>query len=345
MQEIDWDKISFNYTKTNAVIVSHYKDGSWSPARKETSFNFGYNPFAEVFHYATSCFEGLKAFRGADGEVRLFRPDENAKRMKRSADFLDMPSPSEEMFIEMCVECVKENIDFLPPYGHGASMYIRPVLIGMNPQIALVPSNECDFAVMCSPVGSYSGNKGLKSVNAAISRNYDRAAPNGSGSYKVSANYPASFRPYRIAHSEGYKELLFLNPSTKRNIDEFGSSNFFAIKGNSFITPLSDSVLPSITNKSLQVVAGDMGLDVEKRVIPVEELDSVQEVAACGTAVVITPISYIDDKPTVEGKEVTKTYRFFPDGLVGPVSQKLYERILGYQFGEIADDHGWCLKI
>lgn len=345
MANLDWNNLGFNYRKVNAVIVSYCKDGKWSPLQKDTADNISLNAFAGVYHYATSCFEGLKVFRGKDGKVRIFRPDENAKRMVRAADYLNIPAPSEEMFIEACRQCVEANIEFLPPYGHNASLYVRPLLMGVNPQLALVPPTECLFAVMCMPVGSYAGRQSLASVKAVISRNYDRAAPNGSGCYKVSSNYPCSFRPYKIIHDQGYTEMLFLNPSTKENIDEFGSSNFIAIKGDTFITPLSDSVLPSITNKTLQVIAADMGLKVEKRVIPAEELAEVDEVAAVGTAVVTTPICSIDDKPSLESTEVTKHYEYQKEGEVGPVCEKLYKALTGIQFGEIPDTHGWCMVL
>lgn len=343
MANLDWNNLGFAYRKVNSVIVSYYKDGKWSPLKRENSEDISLNAFAGVYHYATSCFEGLKAFMGKDGKVRIFRPDENAKRLIRTADYLNIPSPSVEDFIEACKECVEANIDFLPPYGYNASLYIRPVLLGVNPQLALVPPTECLFAVMCMPVGSYAGTKELTSVKGVIARNYDRAAPNGSGSYKVSANYPCSFRPYKIIHEQGYTEMLFLNPSTKKNIDEFGSSNFIAIKGDTYVTPLSDSVLPSITNKSLQVIAADLGLKVEKRVVPVEELAEFDEVAAVGTAVVTTPICSMDDKPSLESKEVSKHYEYQPVGKVGPVCKKLYDTLTGIQFGELPDTHNWCI--
>jgi branched-chain amino acid aminotransferase len=286
----------------------------------------------------------MKAFRQKNGRACIFRPEENAKRMQRTADYLGLPAPTKEMFIKMSEECVEANIEFLPPYGHHASMYIRPLLIGMRPQMQLIPPTECVFAVMCAPAGSYYGEN-LSSFSAVIARNYDRAAPQGSGSYKVGANYPCSFKPYKMAHEQGYTEILYLNSATKQYIDEYGSSNFFAIKGNTYVTPLSDSVLPSITNKSLQQLAMDFGMTVEKRKVPVEELAEFDEAAACGTAVVITPMSHIDDKPTIEGKEVTKIYRFLPDGTVGPVCQKLYKTITGIQFGELPDTHGWCYML
>ncbi|MDO5443901.1 MAG: aminotransferase class IV, partial [Bacteroidia bacterium] len=223
-------------------------------------------------------------------------------------------------------------------------MYIRPLLIGINPQLNLVSSTEYLFVVMCNPVGSYAGTKALTSVNAAVCRDFDRAAPNGTGSYKLSANYAGSFHSYNIAHHAGYQEILFLDPATKTKIDEFGSSNFFAIKGNSYITPLSDSVLPSITNKSLQQIAEDRGMTIEKRVVPFEELETFEEVNACGTAVVITPIYSITDKPSLASPEVIREYRFAEQGDAGPVSSELYHRIRAIQNGEAEDIHNWCVE-
>ena len=318
---IDWSNLSFAYRKTNAIIVSRFRDGKWSAPEVCTDFDFHFNAFAGVFHYGNSCFEGLKAFRGADGKVRIFRPDENARRLARSAARLGMEAPSEELFVRMCCMCVRENMDFLPPFGYNASMYIRPVLEGVNPNINIASSEELVFAVMCLPVGSYSKAGVLNPVDAVISRNYDRAAPNGTGSYKIAANYAVSFYPYNLAHSLGYTELLFLDPATKTKIDEFGSSNFLAIKGNTYVTPLSDSVLPSITNKSLQTLAEDMGLKVERRAVPVEELAEFDEVDACGTAVVITPIRSLDDKPALEGTEVSRSYRIPSGDACGKVSR------------------------
>lgn len=343
--DLNWSDLAFKYRKTNAIIISRYKDGQWSAPVASKDFDFHFNAFAGVFHYANSCFEGLKAFRGADGKVRLFRPDENAKRLQRSGAHLDMAAPSEELFLEMCLMCVKENIDFLPPYGYNASMYLRPVLIGCNPQLGIASSEEVLFAVLGAPVGTYSGAKSLSPGTAVLSRNFDRAAPNGTGCYKLAANYATSLHPYNMAHKQGYRELLFLDPATHTKIDEFGSSNFLAIRGNSYITPLSPSVLPSITNKSLQTVAEDFGMKVEKRAVLVEELAEFEEVNACGTAVVITPICSIDDKAALEDTVVIKTYRFGDPTRCGAVSEKLYNRIRGIQDGTEEDIHNWCVLL
>ncbi len=346
MKNIDWSKLSFSYTPTRALVYSRCIDGKWETPVVTEDFNICLSSFAGIFHYAPSCFEGLKAFRGVDGKIRLFRPDKNAKRMADSATYLDMPFPSEEMFINMCVQCVKENIDYLPPYeASGASLYLRPALFGINPQLGIHSARDVMFVVMCSPVGTYSGEKSLCPGNAVISRNYDRASTFGSGCYKLGANYAQSLHAYNIAHNTGYRELLFLDSATKTTIEEFGSSNFFAIKGNTYITPRSGSVLPSITNNSLRKVAADMGMNVEVRPIKVEELADFDEVNSCGTAVVITPICSIDDKPQLECEEASRHYTFGSPDKCGAVSEKLYNRIIGIQKGLEEDTHNWCLFV
>ncbi len=343
MANIDWDKLGFDAYRTDKIMMAKYFEGKWSTPEVH-DFRFSMDPFS-CSHYAISCFEGLKAFRQKNGDIVMFRPDENAKRLARTATYLGLPEVPEEMFISMCADAVKENIDFLPPYGHEASMYVRPLLFGTLPQMQLVPpKQDITFAVMVAPAGSYYGAH-LRSFAGVIPENYDRAAPLGSGSYKIGANYASTFKPYRIAHEQGYTELLYLNSKTHEYIDEFGSSNFFGIEGNTYVTPLSDSVLPSITNKSLRQVAEDFGMKVERRKIPVEELAKMDEASACGTAVVLTPMSRIDMKPELEKPEVRKSWRFTPDGVVGPVCTRLYKQITGIQFGELEDPHGWCYRV
>lgn len=344
MTEINWDSLGFNAYRTRTVVMSRYKDGEWSPIEATEKFSFEFDPFAQTLHYAVSCFEGLKAFVQKDGRKVLFRPDRNAARLRRTAEYLGLPAPSEEMFVEMCRRCVEGNAEFLPPYGHKSSLYLRPILMGVHPQIQLLPYTEAVFAVICAPVGSYHGEH-MKSFSAVIPGNYDRAAPKGSGSYKIGANYAATFKPYKTAHGQGYTELLYLNSATHAYVDEFGSSNFFGIKGGKYVTPLSDSVLPSITNMSLQQIAEDLGMGVEKRRIPVEELPTFEEVAACGTAVVVTPIYRIDMKPVLEETAVENSFRYFPDGVVGPVCGQLYKTLTGIQFGELEDTHSWCWTV
>ena len=262
MTKIDWSKLTFSYTKTNTILRTVYTDGAWTPVESLTDDSLTFHSFAGAFHYAIECFEGLKAFRGKDGKVRLFRPEENAKRLQRSARYLGIEAPSTEMFIDMCMQAVKENIDYLPPYeATGASLYLRPTLFGTNPQLGVQSSKESTFLMLCSPVGAYTGGA-LEAIDVVIARNYDRAAPNGSGSFKVGGNYACSLYSLNIAHEQGYKAVLYLDPATKTTIDEFNSSNFFAIKGNKYITPKSASILPSITNMSLEVVAAHLGMEV-----------------------------------------------------------------------------------
>ena len=345
MAQIDWDTLGFDAYRTRTVVVAQYRDGVWSDIECTETFSFTIDPFMQGLHYAISCFEGLKAFRRKDGTIGMFRPDKNAARMARSAKFLGLPAPPQDMFIRMCELCVKNNMEFLPPYGHQASLYLRPLLFAPHPQMQLVPYPEVTFAVMCAPAGSYYGAH-LRSAAAVIPGDFDRAAPKGTGSYKLSANYAGTFVPYKIAHEQGYAELLYLNSATREYVDEFGSSNFFGIKdGNKYVTPLSDSVLPSITNLTLQEVAADFGMTVFRRPVPLEELAEFEEAGGCGTAVVITPMSHIDIKPVLAEPVVTRTFRYEPDGEVGPVCTKLYKQITGIQFGEIEDSHGWCYII
>ncbi len=339
MANIDWNKLTFSYTKTATILKATFKDGVWSPVESLTDDNLKLSAFAGCLHYAIECFEGLKAFRGKDGRVRIFRPEENAKRLRRSAEYLGIEAPSVEMFIDMCKQVVKENLDYLPPYEvSGASMYIRPTLIGSNPQLGVQSSKEATFLMLCSPVGAYVGGA-LDAVDVVIARNYDRAAPNGSGAYKVGGNYACSLYSLNLAHKLGYKAVLYLDPATREYIDEFNSSNFFAIKGNSYITPESPSILPSITNKTLETVAAHLGMEVERRPVRVNELSEFEEVGECGTAVVITPVHKLVDKPALESSE--ETVYTYGDGQCGPKSLKLYNYIRGIQRGEIEDVFGW----
>lgn len=343
MDKTDFSKRSFSYYPTKAIVIAKYEGGAWGKPEITDDFNLSVHCFAGAFHYAPECFEGLKVFRGADNRVRMFRPEENARRMQSSAGYLDMASPSEEMFIQMCIMCVKANWEFIPPYESGASLYLRPVLFGSNPQLGIRNADDVTFVVMASPVGTYSGARELTPGTAVLSRNFDRAATYGSGHYKLGANYAQSLHAYNLAHKLGYRELLFLDSATHTYIEEFGSSNFFGIKGNTYVTPDSGSVLPSITNKSLRQVAADMGLKVEMRKISVAELAELDEVNSCGTAVVITPLCRIDDKPALESEIVTRSYNFGNPEQCGPVSRKLYNTIVGIQKGLLPDKYGWCL--
>lgn len=338
---IEWSQLGFSYIKTNTMICARYKDGKWSEIESRTDDNITISGLSASLHYGVECFEGLKAFNCKDGKIRIFRPDENAKRLIRSATYLGIEAPSVEMFIKMVRQAVAENKEFVPPYGTRASLYIRPTLIGVGAQLGVKSSEESFFFIAVAPVGNYAGGIDAP-VPAVIAREYDRAAPKGSGSYKVGGNYAASLYAGIEAKKAGYPAVLYLDPKEHKYIDEFSSSNFFAIKGDRYITPDSHTVLPSITNKSLIQVAMDLGYTIERRPVPVEELDTFDEVGECGTAVVITPVSRIDDKPSILGEECTKVYNY---KACGPVSRKLYDTLTGIQYGEIEDRHGWCLEL
>ena len=340
MVNIDWSKLTFSYTKTNTILCCSYKDGKWGEIESRTDDDIKISSFAGALHYSVECFEGLKAFRGKDGRIRIFRPEENAARLQRSAKFLGIAQPSTELFLEMCERSVRENLDYLPPYGTYASLYLRPTLIGSNPQLGVKSSKDCLFMMLCSPVGAYTGGN-LEPIKVVIARNYDRAAPNGCGCYKLGGNYAASLCSFNLATSQGYKAVLYLDPATKTTVDEFNSSNFFAIRGNSYITPKSDSILPSITNKSLEQAARYLAMEEESRPVPFEELSTFEEAGECGTAVVITPVYQIDDKPFLESDQVT-SYIYGTSAECGPKSLRLYKFITGIQYGEIEDPFGWC---
>jgi len=279
-------------------------------------------------------FEGLKAFRGKDGKIRIFRIEENAKRIRESAKGLLMEPIPVELFEEMCIKAVKLNERFIPPYGSGASLYIRPIEIGLTPRIGVKEADEYMFLVMVTPVGPYFKG-GFKNTNICIMREYDRVAPQGTGRWKVGGNYAASHAAGKRAHDMGYSAVLFLDPKEKKYLYECGPANFYAIKDGKYITPKSDSILPSITNMTLMQIAHDMGMEVEQRHITVDELDSVSEAAACGTAAVASPIGEIDDIDT------GKKYVISKDGKPGPVTTEFVKCLEAIRNGEVEDVHGW----
>ena len=289
---------------------------------------------ATCLHYGQEVFEGLKAFRGKDGKIRIFRLDENARRIASSARGIKMQPITEELFREMVIKAVKLNERFIPPYGSGASLYIRPLELGMSAQIGVHPSTEYLFMVMVTPVGPYF-KEGFKPTNICIMREFDRVAPKGTGRWKVGGNYAASLEAGEKAHELGYSAVLYLDPREKKYLDECGPANFFAIKDGVYITPESESILPSITNKSLIQLAQDMGLKVERRHITIDELEHIQEAAACGTAAVASPVAEIDDIDT------GKKYVVSQDGNPGPVVTALYNKLRGIQLGEEPDVYGW----
>lgn len=289
---------------------------------------------ATALHYGQEIFEGLKAFMGADGKIRIFRLEENARRIRESAKGIMMEPIPEELFKEMCVKVVELNRRFVPPYGSGASLYIRPLEIGMSPRIGVKPGDEYLFIVMVTPVGPYF-KEGFANTKICIMREYDRVAPRGTGRWKVGGNYAASLSAGERAHSLGYSAVLYLDPKEKKYLDECGPANFFAIKDGKYITPASDSILPSITNMSLQDLARDMGIEVECRHITVDELADCTEAAACGTAAVASPIGEIDDLDTGTKYIISK------DGKPGPVTTALYNKLSAIRLGEEPDTHGW----
>lgn len=338
MQEIEWSKLSFGYYPTAWNVRCYYRDGKWGEIEETQDTNISMHMAATCLHYGQEAFEGLKAFKGKDGKTRLFRVEENALRMNRSCEGIMMPEMPVELFTEMVTKVVKLNIDYLPPYESGASLYIRPLVIGTGPQVGVRPANEYLFIIFVTPVGPYFKD-GFKPTPMAILRGFDRAAPLGTGTIKVGGNYAAGIKAGHIAHEKGYSAVLFLDAKEKKYIDECGPANFFGIKGNKYITPKSESILPSITNKSLMQVAEDLGMEVERRPIPVEELAEFDEAGACGTAAVISPILRIDDL------DDHHSYVLAKEGEAGPVCTKLYNALRAIQYGDAEDKHGWVTII
>ena len=336
METIDWKNLGFGYSKADFNIRCWYRDGQWGELEVSDSEFVNLHIGATTFHYGQEAFEGLKAFRGKDGKVRVFRMEENAKRMQHSAQGVMMAEVPIGLFTDAIKKAVKLNEKLVPPFDSGASLYIRPLLIGTGAQIGVKPAEEYLFAVMVMPVGPYF-KEGFKPTDLVIYREYDRAAPLGTGKIKVGGNYAASLVAGQRAHQEGFSAVLYLDAREKKYIDECGPANFFAVKGNSYITPKSESILPSITNMSLRQLALDMGMKVEERQIPVEELSEFDEVGACGTAAVISPIKRVFDAD----KDIEYLYGTEP----GKVSVELYEKLLGIQYGLEPDPYNWTTII
>lgn len=332
--EPDWKNIGFGYFKTDYNVRAVYKNGQWSKLEVTSTEYLNIHMAATCLHYGQEAFEGLKAYMGKDGQIRVFRWDENAKRMQSSARGIKMAEVPSGLFHEAVIKAVSLNKKFVPPYGTGASLYIRPLLFGSGPEVGVKPAKEYTFLVFVTPVGPYF-KEGFKPGNIMICRDFDRAAPRGTGNIKVGGNYAASLCSLEKGHDMGYATVLYLDSKERKYIDECGPANFFAIKNNSYITPESQSILPSITNKSLQTLAEDMGMKVEKRHIPVEELSEFEETGACGTAAVISPIGKIVDP------EKNMIYSYCKDGQPGPVSTKLYNRLVSIQYGDEPDKFGW----
>ena len=336
METIDWKNLGFGYSKADYNVRSWYRNGQWGEIEVTTDEHVTMHIGATCLHYGQESFEGIKAFRGKDGKIRVFRMDENAKRMHRSAQGIMMAEVPTSLFTDAVKKVVKLNEGFVPPFDSGASLYIRPLLIGTGPQIGVKPAEEYLFTIIVMPVGPYF-KEGFKATDLVIYREYDRAAPLGTGKIKVGGNYAASMMAGQRAHLEGFSAVLYLDAREKKYIDECGPANFFAIKGNSYITPKSESILPSITNMSLRQLAADMGMKVEERQIAVEELAEFDEVGACGTAAVISPIKRVYDA------DQDKEYLYGSEP--GKVSVELYKKLQGIQYGLEPDPYNWTTII
>ncbi|MBR2862073.1 MAG: branched-chain amino acid aminotransferase [Bacteroidaceae bacterium] len=334
MEKIDWANLSFGYLPTDYNVRCYYRNGSWGEIEVSSSETINIHMAATCLHYGQEAFEGLKAFRCPDGKVRIFRMEENAARLQSTCRGILMPELPTDIFCEMVRRVIKLNERFIPPYESGASLYIRPVLIGTGAQVGVKPADEYLIVIFVSPVGPYFKG-GFSANNYVIVRDFDRAAPLGTGTFKVGGNYAASLRANKKAHDAGYSCEFYLDAKEKKYIDECGAANFFGIKDNTYITPKSTSILPSITNRSLQQLAADLGMKVECRQIPEEELSTFEEAGACGTAAVISPIARIDDL------ENGHSYVFSKDGKPGPVSTRLYNKLRNIQYGIEPDTHGW----
>lgn len=334
MEKIDWANLSFGYLPTDYNVRCYYRNGSWGEIEVSSSETINIHMAATCLHYGQEAFEGLKAFRCPDGKVRVFRMEENAARLQSTCRGILMPELPTDIFCEMVRRAIKLNERFIPPYESGASLYIRPLLIGTGAQVGVRPAEEYLFVIFVTPVGPYFKG-GFSANNYVIVRDFDRAAPLGTGTFKVGGNYAASLRANKKAHDAGYSCEFYLDAKEKKYIDECGAANFFGIKDNTYVTPKSESILPSITNRSLQQLAADLGMKVECRQIPEEELSTFEEAGACGTAAVISPIARIDDP------EKGQSYVFSKDGKPGPVSTQLYTKLRNIQYGIEPDTHGW----
>jgi branched-chain amino acid aminotransferase len=330
---IDWQNLPFGYVKTDYNVRCYFRNGQWGEIETSSSEHIEIHMAASSLHYGQEAFEGLKAYRCKDGKIRIFRPEANAERLQSTCRGIMMPELPTEKFVEMCKRVIKLNERFIPPYGTGASLYLRPLLIGTGITVGVKPADEYLFVIFVTPVGPYFKG-GFKANPYVITRKYDRSAPLGTGIYKVGGNYAASLKAHTEAcHGGQYACEFYLDAKEKKYVDEAGAANFFGIKDGAYITPKSTSILPSITNKSLMQLAEDMGMKVERRPIDVEELSTFQEAGACGTAAVISPIEYLDDP------ETGKRYNF--GSAPGPYSTKLYHALRAIQLGEAEDVHNW----
>lgn len=334
---IEWEKLGFSYIKTDYRYVSKWKEGAWDGGKLSEDNTLTISEGSTCLHYGQQCFEGLKAYRTKEGKIQLFRPDQNAKRMIKSCNRLFMPEVPEEKFIDACVQVVRANEAWVPPYGTGATLYLRPLVIGVGDNIGVSPAKEYIFTVFCMPVGPYFKG-GMSPIDFSVS-DYDRAAPQGTGAAKVGGNYAASLYPHEQAKKEGFADCVYLDPSTHTKIEEAGAANFFGItKDKKLVTPISASILPSVTKYSMLHVAKEyLGLVVEERDIYIDKLDELAEAGACGTAAVISPISSI----TYKGKK----HVFYSLTEVGPITKKLYDTLVAIQFGDMKAPAGWMVEV
>ena len=334
MDSFDWGNLPFGYIKTNYNVRCYWRNGEWGEIEVSSSEIINIHMAATCLHYGQEAFEGQKAFRCPDGKIRIFRIEENAARLQSTSRGILMPEVPTELFVEMTKKVIKLNEEFIPPYESGASLYIRPLLLGTGEQVGVHPADEYLFLIFVTPVGPYFKG-GFATNDYAIVRNFDRAAPLGTGIYKVGGNYAASLLANKLAHDAGYASEFYLDAKEKKYIDECGAANFFGIKNNTYVTPESTSILPSITNMSMQQLAIDVGMKVEGRQIPEDELETFEEAGAVGTAAVISPIGKIVDLQS--GKE----YVISKEGKPGPISEKLYNKFRNIQYGIEPDIHGW----
>lgn len=339
LKNTNWAELDFSYKNVPYRFHAHWKDGKWDEGRLVTENKLSIDESAPCLHYGQQCFEGMKAQRSKDGRIWLFRPIENAKRFQQSARRLMMPEVPIELFMKGVKEAVKANADYVPPYGYGASLYIRPLLIGIGENLGVRPAPEYLFIVFVCPVGPYF-KQGFKPISLKVETEYDRAAPNGIGNVKAGGNYSASLWPLKIAREEGFDEVVYLDPKEHKYFEETGASNvFFVLEGNVIATPKSNSILNSITRRTIvQVAREEFGYTVEERRIHVDEMSKFVEAGACGTAAVITPIGSMGYKG--------KIYKFYADGKeAGPVTRKLYDYITALQVGDVEDKWGWLEEV
>ena len=337
-KNIDWSNLGFGYVKTDYRYVSNFKNGAWDEGTLSTDDMVTISECACVLQYAQTVFEGMKAYTTEDGRIVVFRPDLNAERMENSAKRLEMPVFPKDRFVDAIVKLVEANADYVPPYGSGATLYIRPYMFGTNAIIGVKPADEYQFRAFCTPVGPYFKG-GVKPITIRVS-DFDRAAPRGTGHIKAGLNYAMSLHAIMDAHRQGFDENMYLDPATRTKVEETGGANFlFVTKDNKVVTPKSDSILPSITRRSLVYVAKEyLGLEVEEREVYFDEVKDFAECGLCGTAAVISPVGKIVD----HGKEIC-----MPSGMteMGPVTKKLYETLTGIQMGRLEAPEGWIKVI